>query len=348
MGILQCKQLCEIKEIEEKLDATNCIYNNNENNSNSNKTENSSFLHQIIYDENYLLFKKSFEEKLPSIGKYISLSEFESLIPQEAKKYITENILDFSKYLNTDTKTYEIRPIEFVGGNVYKGNWNEKGEMEGYGQYYLKGDKVFAEGVWKQGCLIFARVFLPNGDLYEGGFKNSIFNGFGKLVTCDGEIYEGNFLEGEKTGLCTYLFPDGTIYNGNILNGFFNGVGSIKWNNGIKYEGNFINSTLGGFGVISNLEGDKYEGFFENNFTNGNGKYLYDNGDIYKGNFEEGKRRGKGVYIRNDGFIYDGEWSDDLMNGISKIKYKNYCVKCIYRNGKLNEIGNIKNKYNEP
>jgi hypothetical protein len=279
---------------------------------------------------------------------YISLSEFESLIPHEAKKYITENILDFSKYLNTDTKTYEIRPIEFVGGNVYKGNWNEKGEMEGYGQYYLKGDKVFAEGVWKQGCLIFARVFLPNGDLYEGGFKNSIFNGFGKLVTCDGEKYEGNFLEGEKTGLCTYLFPDGTIYNGNILNGFFNGVGSIKWNNGIKYEGNFINSTLGGFGVISNLEGDKYEGFFENNFTNGNGKYLYDNGDIYKGNFEEGKRRGKGVYIRNDGFIYDGEWSDDLMNGISKIKYKNYCVKCIYRNGKLNEIGNIKNKYNEP
>ena len=261
---------------------------------------------------------------------------------------MTENILDISKYLNTSTKTYEIRPIEFVGGNAYKGNWNEKGEMEGYGQYYLKDDKVLAEGVWKQGCLIFAWVFLPNGDLYEGGFKNSIFNGFGKLITYNGKIYEGNFLEGEKTGLCTYLFPDGTIYNGNILDGFFNGEGSIKWNNSIEYDGNFINSTLCGFGIISNLEEEKYEGFFERNLMNGNGKYYYDNGDIYEGNFEEGKRRGKGVYIRNDGFTYDGEWSDDLMNGISKIKYKNCCFKCIYRNGNVNEIGNIKHKYNEP
>ncbi len=348
MGILQCKQLCQIKEIEEKLDIINYNYNNNENNSNSNKTDDSSFSHQITYDENYLSFKKSFEEKLASLGKYISLSEFESLIPNEARSYMTENILDISKYLTPGIKTYEVRPIEFKGGNIYKGSWNEKGEMQGYGQYYLKDDKVLAEGVWKQGCLIFARVFLPNGDLYEGGFQNSIFNGFGKLVTYNGEIYEGNFLNGEKTGLCTYLFPDGTIYNGNILNGLFNGQGSIKWSNGIKYEGNFINSTLSGLGVITNLEGDKYEGYFDKNFINGKGKYFYDNGDIYEGNYEEGKRRGKGVYIRNDGFIYDGEWADDLMNGFSKIKFKNNCLKCIYRNGEISEIGFYQKKSKEP
>ena len=349
MGILQCRQLCEIKEIEEKLDIINYNdtndYQEKISNINSNKTGDSSFIQHI--DENYLSFKKSFEEKLHLIGKYISLSEFEELIPNNARRYMTENTLDISKYLTPEIKTYEIRPVEFIGGNVYKGNWNEKDEMQGYGQYYLKEEKVLAEGVWKEGCLIFARVFLPNGDLYEGGFQNSIFNGFGKLISNNGEIYEGNFQNGEKTGICTYLFPDGTIYNGNILNGFFNGEGSIKWNNGIKYEGKFIHSTLEGFGVITNLEGDKYKGFFAKNYMNGKGKYTYDNGDIYEGNYEEGKRKGKGIYIRNDGFIYDGEWEDDLMNGFSKIFYKNYCIKCFYRNGEINEIGLYKNK-NEP
>ena len=341
MGIFQCKKFCQIQEKEENLDIIN--YNNeNENNSNENKTSESnesSFSHQITFDKDYFSFKKSFEEKLPLIGKYISLSEFESLIPSETIKYMSENILDISNYLIPEIKTYEIKPVEFFGGNVYKGNWNEKCEMQGYGQYYLKDDKVLAEGVWKEGCLIFARVFLPNGDLYEGGFKNSIFNGFGKLITNNGEIYEGNFENGEKSGNCTYLFLDGTIFNGNILNGLFNGQGNMKWNNGIKYEGNFINSTLGGFGVMTNLEGDKYEGFFEKNFMSGSGKYFYENGDIYEGNFEEGKRRGKGVYKRNDGFIYNGEWADDLMNGFSKIQFKNYCIKCIFRNGIITEIG---------
>lgn len=355
MGILQCKHICQPKELEEKLDIINYNYNYNNNDNNltpynnklSNTMGDSSYSHQISLDENYLAFKKSFEEKLPQIGKYISLSEFESLIPEDARRYMIENILDISKYLTPEIKTYEIKPVEFIGGNVYKGNWNEKAEMQGYGQYYLKEEKVLAEGVWKEGCLIFARVFLPNGDLYEGGFQNSVFNGKGKLTTNNGEIYEGNFVNGEKSGICSYLFPDGTVYKGNILNGFFDGEGNIKWNNGMQYEGNFIHSTLGGFGIMTNLDGDKYEGFFDKNFMNGKGKYVYDNGDIYEGYFEEGKRGGKGVYIRNDGFIYDGEWADDLMNGIGKIKIDNFCFKCIYRNGEISDIGIYKNK-NEP
>ena len=346
MGILQCRHLCQIKEMEEKLDIINYNYNFNDNSPKKNLTNDTKLSKTNIetpysnnnFDENYISFKKSFEEKLTLIGKYISFSEFEYLIPEYAKQYMTENILDISQYLTPEIKTYEIKPVEFIGGNVYKGNWNENGEMQGYGQYYLKEEKVLAEGVWREGCLIFGRIFLPNGDLYEGGFKNSIFNGFGKLTTNDGEIYEGNFVNGEKSGFCNYLFPDGTIYNGNILNGFFNGEGNMKWNNGIKYEGHFSHSSLAGFGIITNLEGDKYEGFFNKNLFNGKGKYYFDNGDIYEGNFEEGKRKGKGIYIRNDGFIYNGEWVNDLMNGFGKIKYKEFCINCIYRNGEICEI----------
>ena len=52
--------------------------------------------------------------------------------------------------------------------------------MEGLGKYYLKEDKVLAEGIWENGDLKYARVFLPNGDIYEGEMKNSKFNGKGK------------------------------------------------------------------------------------------------------------------------------------------------------------------------
>ena len=36
--------------------------------------------------------------------------------------------------------------------------------MEGQGKYFLKEEGVLAEGIWKQGNLIFARVFILKED----------------------------------------------------------------------------------------------------------------------------------------------------------------------------------------
>ena len=347
MGNVSCRQVCRCKEMEEHLDifeykeGTNSNNNDNISIPNTFSETNSNFDTKIKLKKKnlkYIKFQKAFEKKLPLLGKYISNFEFESLIPEEARKYMTENILDISKYLSTNIKTYEIKPVEFIGGNVYKGNWNEKAEMEGYGQYFLKTDNVLAEGVWKNGFLIFARVFLPNGDLYEGPFQNSIFNGKGKLTTKNGEIYEGDFINGEKSGICTYLFPDGTIYNGQIKNGYFNGQGNMKWNNGIEYKGNFLKSTLCGYGILTNLDGEKYEGYFDKNYFNGGGKFIFDNDDVYEGNFENGKKIGRGIYIRNDGLIYEGEWFDDMPHGLGKIHYGDTVFKCSFRNGEIVEL----------
>ena len=63
--------------------------------------------------------------------------------------------------------------------------------MDGPGKYYLKQEKVLAEGNWDNGELKYGRVFLPNGDIYEGEIKDSQFNGKGKLITKKGDIYEG-------------------------------------------------------------------------------------------------------------------------------------------------------------
>ena len=56
--------------------------------------------------------------------------------------------------------------------------------MHGYGKYLLKNDKVFVEGYWDKGILKKGRIFLPNGDIYEGDIENNEYDGKGKTWYC--------------------------------------------------------------------------------------------------------------------------------------------------------------------
>ena len=181
----------------------------------------------------------------------------------------------------------------------YQGNWNKDFKLEGPGKYYLKEDNVFAEGNWDNGELIYARVFLPNGDIYEGQIKDSTFNGKGKLKSYNKDIYEGDFVNGEKTGEGKIIFSDGTIYEGSLDKGEFRGKGKMIWKNGYEYNGEFNGQILSGKGKLSSSQGDIYEGDFENNLFHGKGKYIYNNGDIiHEGEFKDAKRHGK--FIETD------------------------------------------------
>ena len=288
------------------------------------------------------IFLQKFDEKLPYIGKYIPIKDFESVIPENAHRYMTEKTIEIPNNIY-NIKNYEIKPVEFTNGNnIYQGGWNENFEMEGYGKYYLKDEKVLAEGFWKNGELLYARVFLPNGDIYEGEIKESKFNGKGKLKNVEGDFYEGDFLDGQKTGFCKIIFADNTIYEGGIEKGLFNGKGNIKYINGIEYDGNFSGSTFNGYGKIKNNE-ECYEGNFDNNLFHGKGKYKYKNGDEYYGNYEWGVKKGRGVYNVGNKFLYDGDWNNDLQNGYGKIKVGDYLLKSTWRNGKIIEYPNYEN-----
>ena len=76
MGILECKYICNPKEIEEKMDIINYNYSKENNNEIKSDTyynkdlEDPSYSRKITLDENYISFKKFFEEKLPLIGNY--------------------------------------------------------------------------------------------------------------------------------------------------------------------------------------------------------------------------------------------------------------------------------------
>ena len=142
-------------------------------------------------------FLTKFDQNLHYFGEYISEEELKKIIPEKFNNYMKKNPFQIKKEKNGET--YETKPIIFKNGNVYHGNWNKDYKMEGEGKYYLKEENVFAEGNWVDGELKYARVFLPNGDIYEGELKDSMFNGHGKLISYNtNDIYEGDFVNGEK------------------------------------------------------------------------------------------------------------------------------------------------------
>jgi len=278
--------------------------------------------------------KNNLDKKLPEIGTYISLDEYNSYISQDIHNYIQKNKLNCKNYISPNVPTFLANPIKFKNNNIYYGNWNHNGEMEGYGIYYLNDRQIVTEGIWNKGNIVFGRIFLTNGDIYEGEMKNSIPDGKGKLIfSKNNEKYIGDFKMGEMTGQGTFIFDDNTEYSGYIENGVFNGKGKMKWENGTEYTGDFVDSTLCGEGTITNIQNEKYEGNFDKNEFNGEGTYYFNNGDIYKGNFEYGIKKGNGTYTRNDNVVFEGNWNDDLPNGNGVITYSGNQLKGFWRNG---------------
>ncbi len=61
----------------------------------------------------------------------------------------------------------------------------------------------------------------PNGYIYKGEFKNSVWSGIGTLT-----------------------FPDGSTYEGEWANGFMNGQGTFTWSDGKQKTGIWKNGKL--------------------------------------------------------------------------------------------------------
>ena len=275
------------------------------------------------------------EKNIP-LGVYISINDYKNQINEKIFNYIENHKLNYQYYHPSSFNSYKSNPIQFKNGNIYYGSWNANGEMEGYGIYLIKEKNTVVEGIWEKGNNIYGRIFIPNGDMYEGEIKNSLPHGKGYIYFSNKEIYKGDFVNGEMTGIGTFIYKDGSYYCGKIEKGSFNGEGSLKWNNETEYHGNFTDSTISGKGkMFNNILGEKYVGNFDKNEFHGKGVYSYKNGDIYDGNFEYGIKKGKGIYKRFGGVEFDLEWDDDLPNGKGFVKYKNNTLEGLWRNGKI-------------
>ena len=136
---------------------------------------------------------------------------------------------------------------------------------------------------------------FPNGNIYEGEYKNGKRHGKGIYTFADGEKHIGDFKNGSLNGRGISFFISGNKYEGEFKNGKRHGRGVFTFLNGEKYTGEYINGKRNGRGIIIFPNGDNYEGEYKNGKRNGEGIYTFVNGDNYKGRFKNGKRHGEGV-----------------------------------------------------
>lgn len=340
MGCVECKichqneeknqfeypQSTQQKE-EEKININPEINNNIENKLNNTYSNINTNQAQNLH------FHEEFEEKLKSIGKYISEEEFQKILLESEINFYQPN--SPFPFINNNSFSHKMKPIEFEGGNIYEGEWNDNFVMDGHGKYFLIEEKVLAEGIWEKGELKKARIFYPNGEFYEGEMNNSCYNGKGKLINENKDIYEGEFLDGEKCGKGKINYFNGDIYEGNFLKNKFHGYGELTLENGLKYKGDFFSNFLEGKGILSFPPQETYEGDFEKNLFHGKGVYTYSNGDEYDGEFEFGIRKGKGIYKQKNGITFEGNWENNVPNGAGKIFFDDKVIKCNYHNGKI-------------
>jgi len=355
MGIPNCSNCRKNAEDKEEIIKAEIPYDSKYKNQ---TTTNAPKKYDTPTQESYKNFNTIFKSKINEIGKFIPNKEFTSLIPEEANNYMIQNTFDINKYYREDKENFESEPVEFLNGNIYKGNWNKNAEMDGYGQYILKNDNVFVEGIWDKGILKNGRIFLPNGEIYEGQIENSLFHGQGKLINHNGEIYDGIFKYGEKSDFGKIIFNDGCFYEGYIINDNIpNGKGEFKWidnnnfntniynnynfeinnnNNFIySYKGDFINGQIDGFGILKNEKsGSEYRGNFKRNLFDGKGIFKWGNNNIiYDGEYKNGKKNGNGNY-KNNNFKFSGYFNNGKPHGVGLVDFGNNKIyKCTWRNG---------------
>jgi len=184
---------------------------------------------------------------------------------------------------------------------------------------------------------------MSMGETYDGGCKNGLRDGKGKLTYLGGEVYEGEWKADLPHGKGKFTRPDGYIYEGESKNGMQEGRGIEKRPDGTTYEGEwkadkyhgkgkftdihgvyvgeFKNSTFDGKGKLVWTDGQVYDGYFKDGMENGKGKATYVNGDVYEGDFKNGMFEGKGKYTTINGDVYVGEFKNGKYNGKGKATY---------------------------
>ena len=98
---------------------------------------------------------------------------------------------------------------------IYCGEWSDM-HRNGHGTEYSSGEKI-----------------------YEGEFRNSLYNGRGKQLFNGSVIYIGSFLDGMRDGFGVELWNDEIYYKGMWKNGLYNGCGILFDSGKPRYIGTF-------------------------------------------------------------------------------------------------------------
>ena len=109
----------------------------------------------------------------------------------------------------------------------------------------------------------------PNGDIYEGEWKDNKSHGQGTFFYLadnknKGDKYVGEYKDDKKSGYGTYSYADGDKYVGEWKDGKSHGQGTYTWTTGATYVGEWKDDKRHGKGKMTYADGKIYEGEFRN------------------------------------------------------------------------------------
>ena len=227
------------------------------------------------------------------------------------------------------------------GFNDCEKHRKEKG-INGECKLFAIGKKKFIEnktalktGCIKGNCVNGKGTFIwPNGDKYNGNWKNQKPHGLGTFIWVNGTKYIGDWEFGIQNGQGTVTWANGDKYIGGRKNGKADGQGTFIFANGITQSGEWKNGNLierdssgkaigcvegncdNGKGTGVWEKGFKYVGEWKMQNMHGFGIGTWPNGDRYEGDWVNGQRTGQGKYFySSSGGVYTGEWKNNNRHG---------------------------------
>jgi hypothetical protein len=75
---------------------------------------------------------------------------------------------------------------------------------------------------------LLVRATFPNGENYEGEWKNDLMSGKGKFIYSDGKTYEGMLKDSKKNGKGVFDYGNGNKYDGEWLDEEMSGQGTLR------------------------------------------------------------------------------------------------------------------------
>ena len=238
----------------------------------------------------------------------------------------------------------------FSNGNKYKGQFL-KGVFNGEGIFYDNINSYIYEGNYQENLLVGSVCVKSQNDgseyygelkdgqregkgmfkfskddkfctMYEGEFKNNLFDGQGKLYFKNGAIYNGTFVKNKIEGY-SRLNEKTYEYEGNFDGGRKKGMGKMIYKNGDVYEGQFKNDMRNGSGTYKYADGSTYVGNWVDDLKQGDGELQINDEGTYGGKFIEGMMQGEGKIKLKTGEVYQGQFYENNANGDGKIAFPN-------------------------
>lgn len=271
----------------------------------------SSFL-GTTYTGDWNYFKEGYGTMISSNGdKYTGgfVADFKSGYGTLTKANGETYVGNWAKEMKSGAGTYT-----YANGEKYTGNWaNDK--MDGAGILYDGAGRVLKQGSWDEGVFISSQPMhlLNDGSKYYGDLKDGKRNGEGICKYSNGNRYDGGWKDDLKDGQGK-LVTDSSIYTGLFKNNLLEGAGKLSFNAGGEYQGNFKNDKYNGTGTRKSAAGDKYTGEWYEGKENGTGSCIYADGCKYDGGWKDGAKDGAGVlYDPTGAVLHQGSWKQGVF-----------------------------------